>query len=68
MNTFWKIASKIGRRFSNSITKNLVESPALKEFFLIEFFTDLPPAIALLEYNFDISMSSYLEALKLVEV
>lgn len=67
-NTFGKIAAKIGRRFSNSITKNLVESPALKEFFLIEFFTDLPPAIALLEYNFDISMSSYLEALKLVEV
>lgn len=28
----------------------------------------MPPAIALLEYNFDISMSSYLEALKLVEV
>ena len=67
-NTFGKIAAKIGRRFSNSITKNLVESPALKEFFLIEFFTDLPQAIALLEYNFDISMSSYLEALKLVEV
>ena len=36
-NTFGKIAAKIGRRFSNSITKNLVESPALKEFFLIEF-------------------------------
>ena len=67
-NTFGKIAAKIGRRFSNSITKNLVESSALKEFFLIEFFTDLPQAIALLEYNFDISMSSYLEALKLVEV
>lgn len=67
-NTFGKIAAKIGRRFSSSITKKLVESPALKEIFLIDFFTDLPQAIALLEYNFDISMSSYLEALKLVEV
>lgn len=67
-NTFGKIAAKIGKRFSTSITKKLLDAPVLKRNSLIDFFLELPQTIALLEYNFDIAMSSYLEALKQVEV
>lgn len=67
-NTFGKIAAKVGKRFSTSITKKLVDAPVIKRNYLIDFFPELPQTIALLEYNFDIAMSSYLEALKLVEV
>jgi hypothetical protein len=67
-NTFGKIAAKVGKRFSTSITKRLVDAPILKRNSLTDFFSELPQTISLLEYNFDIAMSSHLEALKLVEV
>ncbi len=67
-NTFGKIAAKVGKRFSTSITKQLVDAPILKKNALTDFFSELPQTIALLEYNFEIAMTSYLEALKLVEV
>lgn len=67
-NTFGKIAAKIGNRFSKSITKKLIEAPEVRKVVLIDFFTELPQIIALLEYTFDIALSSHLETLKSVEV
>lgn len=67
-NTFGKIAAKVGKRFSTSITKKLVDTSILKKDSLTDFFPELPQTIALLEYNLDAAISSHLEDLKLVAV
>lgn len=67
-NTFGKIAGKIGKRFSNSIQKELIESEAINTVTLVSFFNFLPESIALLESRLDTVLNEYLEKLKSIRV
>lgn len=67
-NTFGKIAAKIGKRFSNSIKKELIETDATQTSNLLSYFKQLPEAIAILESNLDIAMDEYFERLKSIRV
>ncbi|MCX6233123.1 MAG: DUF3883 domain-containing protein [Bacteroidetes bacterium] len=67
-NTFGKIAGKIGKRFSNSIQKELIESDAIQTHTLLSFFSYLPECIALLESSLDIVMNVYFDKLKAIRV
>lgn len=67
-NTFGKIAAKIGKRFSNSIQKELIETDATHTFTLLTFFKHLPESIAILESTLDMVMNEYFERLKSIRV
>lgn len=67
-NTFGKIASKIGKRFSNSIQKELIETDATHSYTLLTFFKHLPESIAILESTLDMVMTEYFERLKSIRV
>lgn len=67
-NTFGKIAGRIGKRFSNSIQKELIESEIINTVTLISFFKFLPESIALLESRLDTVLNEYLDKLKSIRV
>jgi hypothetical protein len=67
-NTFGKIAAKIGKRFANSIQKELIESEALKTSTLLSFFEYLPESVAILESKLDLILNDYFETLKTIRV
>lgn len=67
-NTFGKIASKIGKRFSNSIQKRLIETDAFQTSTLLTFFKYLPESIAILESTLDMVMNDYFERIKSIWV
>ena len=67
-NTFGKIAAKIGKKFSNSIQKELIETEAIKTSSLISFFDNLPESIAILESKLDTVLTDYFENLKNIRV
>ena len=67
-NTFGKIASKIGKRFSNSIQKELIETDTIQTFTLLTYFKHLPESIAILESTLDIVMNEYFESIKAIRV
>lgn len=68
-NTFGKIAGKIGKRFSDSIQKELIQSDSLKAETLTSYFKFLPEAIALLECFFEtVMLGDFFDKLKTVRV
>jgi len=67
-NTFGKIAGKIGKRFSNSIQKELIESDVIQTHTILSFFKYLPESIAILESSLDIVMNVYFDKLKAIRV
>ena len=67
-NTFGKIAVKIGRKFSNLIQKELIESEATKTSILISFFGYLPESIAILESKLDTVLNQHFETLRAIRV
>lgn len=67
-NTFGRIAGRIGKRFSNSIEKELIESEVLHTYMLQFFFSLLPECIALLESSLDIVLNEHFEKLKGIHV
>jgi len=67
-NTFGKIAAKIGKKFSNSIQKELIETKTIKKSTLISFFELLPESIAILESKLDTVLTDHFENLKNIRV
>ena len=67
-NTFGKIAAKIGRKFSNSIHKELMESEVIQTSTLLSFFCYLPESIAILESKLDTVLNEHFETLKTIRV
>ena len=67
-NTFGKLASKIGKRFSTSIHRQLVETNPLRVENLLSYFQYLPEAIAILESKTETVLTDYLELLKTIQV
>jgi len=67
-NTFGKIAAKIGRKFSNSIHKELIESEVIQTSTLLSFFGNLPESIAILESKLDTVLNEHFETLKIIRV
>jgi len=67
-NTFGRIAGKIGKRFSNSIQKELMESEINQTYTLQSFFSYLPECIALLESSLEIVINEHFERLKAIRV
>jgi Protein NO VEIN, C-terminal len=67
-NTFGKIAAKIGKKFSDSIQKKLVETETLNEYLLATYFEYLAEAVAILEASLDIVLNKELDVLKTVKV
>lgn len=67
-NTFGKIASKIGNRFSNSVRKELMYKPPIQTSTLLTFFKFLPESIAILEFSLDIVMNEYFGRIKNIKV
>lgn len=67
-NTFGRIASKIGKKFSNAIQKEIIETDSIQTFTLVSFFTYLPESIAILESSLDIVMTEYFEKIKIIRV
>jgi hypothetical protein len=67
-NTFGKIATKIGKRFSNSIQKELIITDAIQTLTLLTFFKHLPESIAILESTLEIVMNDYFEVIKTIRV
>jgi hypothetical protein len=67
-NTFGKIAAKIGKKFSNSIQKELIESDTIQTSTLLSFFGYLPESIAILESKIDTVLNEHLETLKAIRV
>ena len=67
-NTFGKIASKIGKKFSNSIQKELIVTDAIQTLTLLTFFKHLPESIAILESTLDMVMNDYFERIKAIRV
>jgi hypothetical protein len=66
--TFGKIAGRIGRKFSSSLKKKLIESGEVETNWLVSYFKFLPESIALLESSLDIILSDHFEALKSIQV
>jgi hypothetical protein len=67
-NTFGKIAAKIGKKFSDSIQKELIESEPLKQLPLITYFENLPESIAILESSLEIVLSKEIDLLRTIRV
>lgn len=67
-NTFGKIASKIGNRFSNSVRKELMYKTPIQTSTLLTFFKFLPESIAILEFSLDIVMNEYFSRIKNIKV
>lgn len=67
-NTFGKIATKIGKKFTNSIKKELIEKYAIQTITLLAYFKYLPESIAILESTLDIVMNDYFERIKAIRV
>lgn len=67
-NTFGKIAAKIGKKFSNSIQKELIESEAVQTSTLLAFFGYLPESIAILESKLDTVLNEHFDKLKVIRV
>ncbi|WP_139418884.1 DUF3883 domain-containing protein [Chryseobacterium mulctrae] len=67
-NTFGKIAAKIGKRFSNSIQKELINGDDINSALLVNYFKYLPEAIAILECTLDTLMNDYIEEVKSIKV
>lgn len=62
--TFGKIAAKIGRKFSDSVTRQLLHTEASLTSALIDYFEELPQSIAILEYMIDKVLDKELDAIK----
>lgn len=67
-NTFGKIAAKIGKKFSNSIHKELIQTEAIKSYTLLSFFEYLPESIAILESKFETVLTEYFNTIKVIRV
>ncbi|KAA2215618.1 DUF3883 domain-containing protein [Chryseobacterium sediminis] len=67
-NTFGKIAGRIGKRFSRSISKELVEIESTNAISFISFFELLPEIIALLESHLGDAITKYFPEIKAVKV
>ncbi len=63
-NTFGKIAALIGKRFSNSITRQLKKDTTAKNYLLSDFFKELPEIIAILENLIERDLNKELEIVK----
>jgi hypothetical protein len=62
--TFGKIAAKIGTRFSESISRKLLDTERSMTMPLTDYFAELPEAIALLEFLTDKALNKELERIK----
>lgn len=62
--TFGKIAAKIGKKFSKSITRALIQDSDSTQLPLIEYFPELPASIALMEYLTEKALGKELDTIK----
>lgn len=67
-NTFGKIADRIGKRFSKSIKKKLIETESTKTDTLISFFNLLPETIALLESHLGDAITKHFNKIKTIRI
>lgn len=67
-NTFGKIAAKIGKRFSNSIKKELIVKDSIQTHILLTFFKYLPESIAILESSLDLIINDYFNIIKTIRI
>lgn len=67
-NTFGKIAGRIGKRFSKSIKKKLIEAESENADTLISFFELLPETIVLLESHLGDAITKHFAVIKTIRV
>jgi hypothetical protein len=67
-NRFGKIAGKIGRRFSNSIQKELIESEVIQTVTLPNYLKYLPECIAVLESLLNTNIDDHFEGITQIHV
>ncbi|MDX6187804.1 DUF3883 domain-containing protein [Flavobacterium sp. Fl-318] len=67
-NTFGKIAGKIGKRFSRSIEKEIVDTEIVRTHTLVSFYGLLPEFVALLESHLGDAISKHFGKIKAVRV
>ncbi|GGG18349.1 DUF3883 domain-containing protein [Pontibacter amylolyticus] len=63
-NTIGRIASRIGKKFSESLTKELVDSSIKKGLLLTDYFELLPESLALLEYHLGTALHTEIDEIK----
>ncbi|MDT0552121.1 DUF3883 domain-containing protein [Urechidicola vernalis] len=67
-NTFGKIAARIGRRFSNSINKELIESEITQTSTLLNYLEYLPECLAILESSLDSNIDGFFEKIAQIRI
>ncbi len=67
-NTFGKIAGRIGKRFSKSIHKELIETESTETDILTSFFKLLPETIALLESHLGDAITKHFAKIKTIKI
>ncbi|MCD4769619.1 MAG: DUF3883 domain-containing protein [Bacteroidales bacterium] len=67
-NTFGRIASRIGKRLSKSIQKELAEAIPVKSDMLVSYFRYLPESIAILESSVGTILNEIIESIKDIRI
>lgn len=56
-NTFGRLASRIGKKISASVDKEMLDTPVTREIPIVEYARQLPEMLCLLESKFDLSLT-----------